>query len=49
VPGIFLFKLGHSLPFVVEYLATVAHASAAAEWVDRIIIVECKAAGAKSE
>jgi hypothetical protein len=40
VPGIFLFKLRHSLPFIVEYLSTVAHASSAEEWVDRIVIVD---------
>ena len=40
VPGIFLFKLRHSLPFIVEYLATVTHASAPEEWVDRIVIVD---------
>ncbi len=39
VPGIFIFKLWHSLPFIVEYLAAVSHASVAEEWVDRIVIV----------
>ncbi len=40
VPGIFLFKLRHSLPFIAEYLATVTHASTTEEWVDRIVVVE---------
>ena len=39
-PGIFLFKRRHSLPFIVEYLATVTHASTPDEWVDRLVIVD---------
>jgi hypothetical protein len=39
-PGIYLFKRRHAMPLIVEYLATVTHASAAKEWVDRIVIVE---------
>jgi hypothetical protein len=39
-PGIFLFKKRHALPFIVDYMATVAHASTPVEWVDRIVIAE---------
>ncbi len=39
-PGIFIFKLHHSFPFIVEFLATIAHASTADEWLDRIFVVE---------
>jgi hypothetical protein len=40
VPGIFLFKLHHSFPFIAEFLATVTHASSPDEWIDRIFVVE---------
>jgi len=40
IPGIFLFKLRHSIPFIIEYLATVTHASTPKEWVDRIVFVD---------
>jgi hypothetical protein len=40
VPGIFLFKLCHAIPFIVEYLATVTHASRPEEWRDRIVFVD---------
>jgi hypothetical protein len=39
-PGIFLFKHEHSLPFIVEYLATVTHASTPEEWTDRLVVVD---------
>jgi hypothetical protein len=39
-PGVFFFKLRHSIPHIVEFLSIVAHASDPREWRDRLFYVD---------
>ena len=39
-PGVFFFKLRHSIPQIVEFLSIVANASDPDEWRDRLFYVD---------